>query len=99
MKAFSSTINQVLKSINDDKIPIAGMYFSLLDNYGFGSATHYGDGLVRVDMSQPDRTRKVKNSGYWLADLIEVNGFEGDKQNCQYNAKRDDTLGRVFAKK
>jgi hypothetical protein len=46
MKYLSSTINQILNSVINDKIPIKGIYFSLMDNYGFASATHYTDGLA-----------------------------------------------------
>jgi len=96
MKFFSKTINQVMRAINVDNVPINGLYFSLMDNYGFGSATHYADGLVKVDMSDISRTRSIKRSAYWLADLIEVGGFEKDEQSCEYNAKRDDTPGGTF---
>ena len=96
MKMFSTTINQVLRAIQSDSVPIKGLYFSLMDKHAFGGGTHYTDGLVRVDMSDPSRARSIKNSGYWLADLIEVNGFEKEKQNCEYNSKRDDTQGGEF---
>ncbi len=58
--------------------------------------THTADGLVRVDMSVESRNRKVKDSGWFLADLIEVNGYEENKANCFYKAERDDFAGGKF---
>ena len=77
-------------------MPVTGLSFNVFDKWNFGSMTHTADGLVRVDMSSESRDRKVKDSGWFLADLIEVNGYEERKENCFYKAERDDFAGGKF---
>lgn len=96
MQVLHSQIGQVLKMVNIGSSKISGIYFAFMDSYGAGTGTHYGAGLVKVEMNKSTRDRSIKKSGHWLADLIEVNGFEPDKENCKYNSKRDDTPGGQF---
>ena len=75
---LNNTILDILKSINEDRVDIRGVYFDFLDSWGTPSATKYLNGLVEVaniGSSSTDRTRTIRNSARRITQIIN-NGFE-----------------------
>ncbi|CAI9737852.1 beta-glucosidase,Raucaffricine-O-beta-D-glucosidase,Lactase-phlorizin hydrolase-like [Octopus vulgaris] len=76
VNSFKLYINEVLKAVTLDECNVIGFTaWSLLDNFewNFGYSEKFG--LVNVDFSDENRTRKPKKSYYYYAEIIKNNGF------------------------
>jgi len=76
-------INQLLKSIILDEVPVRGYFvWSLLDNFEWSSGYTKKFGLNRVNFTDPARPRTVKKSFFYYNKLIRKNGFTENDSPC-----------------
>ena len=80
---YKHYINQVLKSIRLDSIPVKGYFaWSLLDNFEWSNGYTEKFGLHYVNMTDPARGRVQKQSAKYFSKLIRVNGFDETNSYC-----------------
>jgi len=80
---YKHYVNQVLKSIKLDAIPVKGYFaWSLMDNFEWGNGYTEKFGLHYVNMTDPGRARLAKNSSKYFSKLIKVNGFDESNSYC-----------------
>ena len=80
---FKHYVNQVLKSIKLDSVPVKGYYaWSLLDNFEWSNGYTEKFGLHYVNMTDPARARGPKQSAKYFSKLIRVNGFDETNSYC-----------------
>ena len=80
---YKHYLNQVLKSLKLDAIPVKGYYaWSLLDNFEWGNGYTEKFGLHYVNMSDPGRGRIPKASSKYFSKVIRVNGFDESNSSC-----------------
>merc|ERR1711874_228056 len=80
---YKHYVNQVLKSIKLDAIPVKGYFaWSLMDNFEWGNGYTEKFGLHYVNMTDPGRARLAKNSSKYFSKLIKVNGFDESNSDC-----------------
>ncbi|CAG4968965.1 unnamed protein product [Colias eurytheme] len=69
---FRDHLEQVLLAITEDDVNVTGYTaWSLIDNYEWNSGYTSRFGIVRVDFSDPLRSRTPRASAYYYADVIE----------------------------
>jgi beta-glucosidase len=70
MDYLAAHIGQVARAI-DDGCDVRGYFaWSLLDNFEWGAGYSQRFGIVWVDFEDDGRRRLVKDSGWWLRDLV-----------------------------
>ena len=80
---YKHYLNQLLKSVVYDKTPVKGYFaWSILDNYEWSSGYTEKFGLVAVNMSDPNRERTIKQSGFYYSKVVKVNGFVESEGPC-----------------
>jgi len=80
---YKHYLNQLLKSVVLDKTPVKGYFaWSILDNYEWSSGYTEKFGLVAVNMSDPNRERTIKQSGFYYSKIVKANGFEESEGPC-----------------
>jgi len=80
---YKHYINQILKAIKEDGVPVAGYYaWSLLDNFEWAMGYTEKFGLHSVDMNSPDRTRTAKESSKYYGKIAAANGFVEKDSPC-----------------
>ena len=73
---YKHYINQLLKSVVEDKVNVKGYYaWSLLDNFEWARGYTEKFGLHSVDMTDPDRARTPKRSSVFYSQIVAQNGF------------------------
>jgi len=80
---YKHYINQLLKAVLLDKVNIKGYYaWSLLDNFEWARGYMEKFGLHSVNMTDPDRSRKAKQSSLFYARIAQQNGFLENQGPC-----------------
>jgi len=80
---YKHYLNQVLKAIQLDGVPVKGYYaWSLMDNMEWAMGYTEKFGMHSVNMSSPDRERTPKESSKWYARLIAENGYVENETPC-----------------
>jgi len=80
---YKHYINQLLKAVLLDKVNIKGYYaWSLLDNFEWARGYMEKFGLHSVNMTDPDRSRKAKQSSLFYAKIVQQNGFVENQGTC-----------------
>ena len=73
---YKHYINQLLKSILIDEIPLKGYYaWSLLDNMEWTGGYNYKFGLTSDNFTDRERTRTPKASSQYYKKIVGENGF------------------------
>ncbi len=73
---FKHYINQMLKAVKLDNVPVKGYFaWSLMDNFEWSKGYEEKFGIHYVNFSDPERPRKQKTSAKFLAKLAADNGF------------------------
>lgn len=60
------------KAIDEGLNCIGYCYWSLMDNFEWGAGFRGRFGLIHIDYESENRTRTLKESGYWYKDLIDL---------------------------
>ena len=80
---FKHYLNQMLKSVVLDKSPVKGYFaWSIMDNYEWSAGYTEKFGLAAVNMTDPDRKRTIKQSGYFYGQVARENGFVESGSPC-----------------
>ena len=80
---YKHYINELLKAIKLDGVPVRGYYaWSLLDNFEWSDGYSEKFGLTRVDFNDPSRKRTPKKSFNYFKKLIQQNGFSETDSPC-----------------
>lgn len=70
---FTHSYLRNLKRAVEEEIPVLGYtYWSIMDNFEWAEGYDKRFGLVYIDYKSLER--KIKDSGYWYADVIKTNG-------------------------
>ncbi|KAJ8315740.1 hypothetical protein KUTeg_007890 [Tegillarca granosa] len=87
---FRAYINEVLKAMKMDNCNVKGyMAWSLMDNFEWGAGYGPKFGLAKVDFEKNERTRTLKASAHYYADLVKQNGFTQSSFNMYKYIKED----------
>ncbi|CAH1640817.1 unnamed protein product [Spodoptera littoralis] len=65
-----SYLNEVLLAIQEGIKVIGYSYWSLMDNFEWGSGYSSKFGIYQVDFEDPERTRTARKSARYIADII-----------------------------
>ncbi|KAJ8315737.1 hypothetical protein KUTeg_007887 [Tegillarca granosa] len=87
---FKTYINEVLKAIKIDQCNVKGyMAWSLMDSFEWEKGYVPKFGLAKVDFEKNERTRTLKASAHFYADLVKQNGFTKSSFNMYTYIKED----------